>query len=194
MGEPGPCGGAKIAARWQQLPRRSCGAGRHLQPYAGKIGGWCLPRSAAWDDDRPIPADGDHLRGSLCGGSPPAAASAASLGAWRANRGRTPRSLPPKAIRGVALGVVSPPSPSRCWAGSAGRHRGAGRVRSDGGHVRLCIAQIGPILVLLPSIAWLFCRTTGDGGVLVAWTIVVGAMDNFLRPVLIKKGLTCRCC
>jgi predicted PurR-regulated permease PerM len=53
----------------------------------------------------------------------------------------------------------------------------------------LCIAQLGPILVLAPAVVWLYW--TGDvvwGTALLVWTIVVGAMDNVLRPVLIKRG------
>ncbi|MFN3876134.1 MAG: AI-2E family transporter, partial [Flavobacteriales bacterium] len=53
----------------------------------------------------------------------------------------------------------------------------------------LCIAQLGPLLVLLPATGWLFY--SGDttwGAFLLVWSIVVGTMDNFLRPVLIKRG------
>jgi len=52
-----------------------------------------------------------------------------------------------------------------------------------------CIAQLGPTLVLLPATVWLYW--TGDnvwGSLLLVWTIFVGTLDNFLRPVLIKQG------
>ena len=53
----------------------------------------------------------------------------------------------------------------------------------------LCIAQVGPILVLLPAVAYLFWDgQTGWGAFLLAWTLVVGTMDNVLRPYLIRKG------
>jgi predicted PurR-regulated permease PerM len=53
----------------------------------------------------------------------------------------------------------------------------------------LAIAQIGPLLVLVPSVAWLYWNgSTGWGTFLLLWTVVVGTMDNFLRPVLIRKG------
>jgi predicted PurR-regulated permease PerM len=53
----------------------------------------------------------------------------------------------------------------------------------------LAIAQIGPLLVLGPSVAWLYWSgSTGWGTFLLLWTLVVGTMDNFLRPILIKKG------
>jgi predicted PurR-regulated permease PerM len=53
----------------------------------------------------------------------------------------------------------------------------------------LCIAQIGPILVLLIATAWVYGSIgAGWGTFLLVWSIVVGLMDNFIRPVLIKKG------
>jgi predicted PurR-regulated permease PerM len=53
----------------------------------------------------------------------------------------------------------------------------------------LCIAQIGPLLVLVPAVAWLFWSgATTLGVVLLVWTVVVGTLDNVLRPWLIKKG------
>ena len=53
----------------------------------------------------------------------------------------------------------------------------------------LCIAQIGPSLVLFPAVAWMFW--TGDTGwaiFLLIWSIIVATLDNFLRPMLIRKG------
>ena len=53
----------------------------------------------------------------------------------------------------------------------------------------LCIAQLGPSLVLFPAVAWLYWSgETGWGTFLLLWSSVVGTMDNFLRPVLIKRG------
>jgi predicted PurR-regulated permease PerM len=53
----------------------------------------------------------------------------------------------------------------------------------------LCIIQVGPTLVLLPATIWVFWSgDTGWGIFLAVWTLVVGTMDNFLRPWLIKRG------
>lgn len=53
----------------------------------------------------------------------------------------------------------------------------------------LCIAQLGPILVLAPAVGWLYWTGhAGWGTALLVWTILVGAMDNVLRPVLIRRG------
>jgi predicted PurR-regulated permease PerM len=53
----------------------------------------------------------------------------------------------------------------------------------------LCIAQLGPALVLFPIVAWMYWK--GDGGwatFLLVWSVVVASLDNFLRPMLIKRG------
>ncbi len=53
----------------------------------------------------------------------------------------------------------------------------------------LAIAQVGPLLVLVPSVIWTFWNDgTGWGTFLLVWTVVVGALDNVLRPILIRKG------
>jgi predicted PurR-regulated permease PerM len=53
----------------------------------------------------------------------------------------------------------------------------------------LCIAQLGPSLVMFPAVAWVYWSgETGWGTFLLAWSLVVVTMDNFLRPALIKLG------
>lgn len=53
----------------------------------------------------------------------------------------------------------------------------------------LCLAQIGPILVLLLATVWVYLHAgTAWGTVMLAWSLAVGFMDNFLRPVLIRRG------
>ncbi len=52
-----------------------------------------------------------------------------------------------------------------------------------------CLIQIGPLLVLIPAIIWLYW--SGDttwGTVLLVWSCVVGTMDSFVRPMLIRLG------
>lgn len=53
----------------------------------------------------------------------------------------------------------------------------------------LCIAQLGPLLVLLGATAWVYYAIgPGWGTFLLVWSLVVGLMDNFVRPVLIRRG------
>ena len=106
------------------------------------------------------------------------------------DRGREFVVLAGQAIRAVALGVV---------VTAIAADRGSGpRPRRERRALRgvltaiifiLCIAQLGPILVLAPAVIWLFW--TGDvmwGTALLVWTVLVGAMDNVLRPILIRRG------
>jgi predicted PurR-regulated permease PerM len=54
----------------------------------------------------------------------------------------------------------------------------------------LCLAQLGPSPVLVPAVIWLFWSgSTGWGVVLCVWTLLVTPIDNFLRPVLIRKSV-----
>jgi predicted PurR-regulated permease PerM len=53
----------------------------------------------------------------------------------------------------------------------------------------LCIAQIGPALVLFPAVGWMYW--SGDtvwATFLLVLSLVVVTLDNFLRPFLIKQG------
>ena len=53
----------------------------------------------------------------------------------------------------------------------------------------LCIAQIGPVPVLLGAAGWAFYDgSTGWAVFLVVWSLIVGTLDNVLRPVLIRMG------
>jgi len=53
----------------------------------------------------------------------------------------------------------------------------------------LCIAQIGPVVVLLAATAWVYSDSGAAWGTfLLVWSLVVGLMDNVVRPVLIRKG------
>ena len=53
----------------------------------------------------------------------------------------------------------------------------------------LCLAQIGPGLVLIPAVIWLFWSgETLQGVILIIFTIPAVTLDNIIRPMLIKKG------
>jgi len=53
----------------------------------------------------------------------------------------------------------------------------------------LCIAQIGPLPVLLLVVIWAFSAMSPVWATFVlVWSVVAGLSDNFLKPILIKKG------
>jgi predicted PurR-regulated permease PerM len=95
-----------------------------------------------------------------------------------------------QAIRGVALGVVVTALVQSVLGGIALAVAGvpfAGVLTAV--MFMLCIVQIGPLLVLLPAVIWLYYTGT------LGWTIFllisgvfVVSMDNVLRPLLIRRG------
>jgi len=95
-----------------------------------------------------------------------------------------------QAIRGVALGVGVT---AVVQAGLGGIGLAIAGVPFAGlltaVMLLMCIAQLGPALVMFPAVAWVYW--SGDpvwGTFLLVWSIVVGTMDNFLRPMLIRLG------
>jgi predicted PurR-regulated permease PerM len=106
-------------------------------------------------------------------------------------RGRQSAVLAAQAIRGVALGVVVtafiqsaigafallvasvPYAPVLCAI-----------------MFMLCIAQLGPALVLVPVVIWLFVNgQVAMGTFVLVCSIAAIVSDNFLRPILIRKGV-----
>lgn len=107
-----------------------------------------------------------------------------------AERGRESVILAGQAIRGVALGVVVTALIQSALGGIGLAIAGvpfAGVLTAI--MLVLCIAQIGPLLILLAGTAWLFVNgAEGWGSFMLVWSLAVGLMDNFLRPMLIKMG------
>jgi predicted PurR-regulated permease PerM len=94
------------------------------------------------------------------------------------------------AIRGVAMGVVVTALIQTTLGGLGLVIAGvpfAGVLTAI--MFALCIAQLGPILVLLGATAWVYYAIgPGWGTFLLVWSLVVGLMDNFVRPLLIRRG------
>jgi len=53
----------------------------------------------------------------------------------------------------------------------------------------LCLAQIGPLPVVLPAVIWLFWSgETAGATILLVIGVPAGMLDNIVRPILIKRG------
>jgi predicted PurR-regulated permease PerM len=106
------------------------------------------------------------------------------------DRGEGAVVLAGQAIRAVALGVVVTALAQTVLAGIGLAVAGvpfAGLL--TGAILLLCIAQVGPTVVLIPAVIWLFWTDQTVWGVaLLVWSIGVGTMDNVLRPMLIRRG------
>lgn len=105
-------------------------------------------------------------------------------------RGEAAIRLAGRAIRGVALGVVVTALVQSVLGGVGLAIAGVPfAALLTVAMFLLCIAQIGPLLVLAPAVVWVYW--SGDtlwGTVLLAISVVAVTLDNVLRPVLIRKG------
>jgi predicted PurR-regulated permease PerM len=56
-----------------------------------------------------------------------------------------------------------------------------------------CVAQVGPALVLIPAVIWVYStRGAVWGSGFLVWAIICSTFDNFVRPMLIKQGAAWR--
>ena len=95
-----------------------------------------------------------------------------------------------QAIRGVALGVAVT-AIIQTALGSIGLFAAGVPFAALLSAITLvlCIAQLGPALILFPAVAWMYWSGQATWGtILLVWSLFVTLLDNFLRPVLIKRG------
>jgi predicted PurR-regulated permease PerM len=99
--------------------------------------------------------------------------------------------LAARAVRSVALGVLLTALIQSTLAGlglwiSGVPHPGLFTAIA----FVLAVAQLGPLLVLAPAVIWLYWSGhPGWGTALLIWSIPVVALDNVLRPILIRRGV-----
>jgi len=105
-------------------------------------------------------------------------------------RGEHSARLAAQAIRSVALGIIVTALVQACMAGIGLAVCGVPFAAALTALVfALCIAQIGPLLVMIPAVVWTYWSgSAGWGSALLVWTLFVVTIDNVVRPVLIKKG------
>jgi predicted PurR-regulated permease PerM len=105
-------------------------------------------------------------------------------------RGEQAVRLVGQAIRSVALGVVVT-ALAQTAVGAAGLLIAGVPFAAilTAAMLLACIAQIGPAIVLIPAIAWMFYSgLTLRAAILVVFALVAILMDNVLRPLLIRRG------
>jgi predicted PurR-regulated permease PerM len=98
--------------------------------------------------------------------------------------------LSAKAVRGVALGIVITAVVQSSLGGIGLFFAGVPAASLlTAVMLLLCITQIGPGLVLVPVTIWLFWSGQPvTASIFLVWTLGVCSLDNFLRPILIRKG------
>jgi predicted PurR-regulated permease PerM len=187
-----PLAGPRLATLWNEVvDAGASGLMPRLQPYAGGVAQWFLKEAGTVGGALLQFLLTVIITAIMYAHGDGAAAGVRAFGRRLAGvRGEDVVTLGGQAIRGVALGVVVTALAQSILGGIGLAITGVpfAPVLTALMFI-LCIAQIGPILVLAPAVAWMFW--TGDtvwASVLAVWTIVVGTMDNVLRPFLIKKG------
>jgi len=187
-----PLAGPKVAEQWAQMAAAGPGelAGV-LRPYASKIAGWIVAEVGSLG----AMLVQFFLTVIFCAvlysnGERMAEAVLRFARRLAGANGETVTILASKAIRGVALGVVVTALVQSLLGGIGLLVTGVpGWAILTAVMFLLCIAQLGPILVMVPAVIWLFWQDhTIAGSVMIVFTVVVSTIDNFLRPVLIKKG------
>jgi predicted PurR-regulated permease PerM len=95
-----------------------------------------------------------------------------------------------KSIRGVALGVVITAIIQATVGGIGLVVTGVtAAALLTAMMFMLCLAQIGPALVLIPALIWVYWNDgVLWGTILLVFAVLAMTLDNFVRPVLIRKG------
>jgi predicted PurR-regulated permease PerM len=187
-----PMIGAPAAEAWQRLADSALtDVVRLVRPYLGTITQWFVGAAGS------VGGLVMHLLLTI--------AFAAVLYAWgeeaadwclrfgrrlTGKRGEAAVVLAGQAIRSVALGVVVTAVAQTCVAGVGLALAGVPQPGLLSAVILLlCIAQLGPALVMVPATIWLFATgATFAGIVLAVFTVLALLLDNFLRPFLIKRG------
>ena len=187
-----PIAGPKVAATWGQyaaLPREELSA--RLTPYAGKILNWFAAQ-----------AGGIMLMflqflltviiSAILYAKGETVASGVRSFARRlaGQRGENAVNLSAKAIRGVALGIVVTAIIQTSISGIGLVITGVPAAPVLTALIfMLCLAQVGPPLVLIPAVIWLYSKDgVLWGTILLVISIIAMTIDNVIRPVLIRKG------
>jgi predicted PurR-regulated permease PerM len=191
-----PLIGPKIGTIWVELT--SAGVrdlAPRLTPYAGQLTQWFAAAVGSLAGVFVQSVLTVIIAGALYARGEAAAGAAVHFGHRLAgDRGAMAVVLAGKAIRAVALGVVVTALAQSVLGGI-----GLALVGIPFAPMLtavmfiLCLAQIGPGLVLIPAVVWMFYASTDAGGflgasLLLGFTVVCIVMESVLRPVLIRRG------
>ena len=188
-----PLAGPRIAQEWQTLS--DAGAGgllARIEPYLTTAAHWLLGHAAIVGVFVMHMLITVIIAGILYSKGDIAAEFARRFANRLAGqRGVAAIRLAASAIRAVALGIVVTAVVQSALGGIGLWIAGvpaAGILTAL--MVMLCLAQLGPFLPMLGGVAWLFQNDMKlAAAVLLVWAIVVGTLDNLLRPLLIKRGV-----
>ena len=187
-----PLIGRKLNTFWEQVADSGPqGLLTRAQPYAAESGKWVLAQAGGLGYMLIQFLLIVVMSAILYASGEQAANSVKRFGRRLAgDRGENSIILAGQAIRGVALGVGVTAIVQTVLGGIGLAIAGVPfAALLSAVMLMLCIAQLRPGLVLFPAVGWMFWMgDTGWGIFLLVWSLIVVTMDNFLRPMLIKKG------
>ncbi len=187
-----PYVGEKIATAWQGfIDGGASGLLDHITPYASSTGRWLLSQFGGLGGMLIQFLLVVVIAAILYASGEAAAAMARAFGKRLAGeRGEDAIVLAGQAIRAVALGVGVTALVQTLLGGLGLVIAGVPFAAVlSAAMLMLCIAQAGPSLVLFPAVAWMYWEgEMGWATFLLVWSLVVVSLDNFLRPMLIKRG------
>jgi predicted PurR-regulated permease PerM len=187
-----PLAGKSLVERWQKIAAVSPEElSKLLAPYASKLVAWFVSQAGNFGLLVVNFLLSVAIAGVLYANGETVAGGIRKFARRLAGQqGEDVAVLSAKAIRGVALGIVVTAMVQSTLGGIGLFFAGVpAAVLLTAVMLMLCIAQIGPGLVLLPAAFWLFWSGQHVAGTIFAvWALFVCTIDNFLRPVLIRKG------
>lgn len=187
-----PIVGERLAREWQDAALRGPGPLlAKVAPYASDIGTWLLSEAGGFGLFVVQLVLTLVLTPVLYASGETAATGVRRFVVRLAgDRGERTIDLAEQAIRAVALGIIVTALVQSALGGIGLAVTGVPYPMGFAGLMFvMCIAQLGPMLVLFPAVAWLFWKDANTAAiVLLVWTLVVGMLDNVLRPVLIRRG------
>jgi predicted PurR-regulated permease PerM len=187
-----PVRGPALRAEWQKLSEQGPAAlsgklapnvGRFLVWFAGKIGGigamllqvllTVIIAAVLYANGETAARGARRFAGRLAGPNGERAVMLAASTIRGVARGIVVTAIIQSLIAGLGFSIASVPA--------AGLFTAAAFI--------FCLAQIGPIPIMLPVVVWKFyTEDSGSGFILLVFTLVAGLIDNFIRPVLIRAG------
>lgn len=187
-----PLVGERVAAAWRQLDAAGAtGLVTKVTPYAADTGKWVLAQVGGIGGMLIQFLLVVTIAAILYSGGEAGANMARRFGRRLAGeRGENSIILAGQAIRGVALGVGITAIVQTVLGGLGLAVAGVPFASLlSAVMLMLCIAQVGPMLILLPAVGWMYWMgDTGWATALLVWSLIVGSLDNFLRPMLIRRG------
>lgn len=186
-----PLVGKKLSVAWHEMQTGPESLSARLAPYAGTVLKWFLSQAGSVGV-----IVVQFLLTVIIAAIFYSKGETASRGVVRLARklggehGEEVAILAARTVRGVALGVVGTALIQSVLGGLGLAVAGvpAAAILTAVIFI-LCIAQLQPGFVLIPACIWLYYNEQVPWAIaLLVWAVFVGLIDNFLRPVLIKKG------